>query len=84
MFNIDIINIFLKFHFVFRRHVQFKTDAYYGEGTGDILITNLDCAGFEVTIQSCYGFPNSEYPYNCFHDQDVGISCSDGKLIFPP
>uniref|UniRef100_A0A8W8NNA6 SRCR domain-containing protein n=3 Tax=Magallana gigas TaxID=29159 RepID=A0A8W8NNA6_MAGGI len=59
------------------RHVQFKTDAYYGEGSGDILITNLDCAGFEVTIQSCYGFPNSEYPYNCFHDQDVGISCSD-------
>lgn len=59
------------------RHVQFKTGAFYGEGSGEILITNLDCAGFEVTIQSCFGFPNSDYPYNCFHYQDVGISCSD-------
>ncbi|XP_048726961.2 uncharacterized protein LOC125645464 isoform X2 [Ostrea edulis] len=63
------------------RNVQAKTSAYYGQGTGRILLSNLQCNGNEISIQSC---PATKYPssYSCGHYEDVGISCSNDCPLF--
>lgn len=47
--------------------------AYFGEGTGLILVDNIFCTGNESTLFECFhlGIGNS----NCFHDEDVSILC---------
>ncbi|XP_062610599.1 scavenger receptor cysteine-rich type 1 protein M130-like, partial [Saccostrea cucullata] len=56
------------------RSVQAKTSAYYGSGSGPILLSNLRCNGDEPAIQSCSGTKN---PSSCGHYEDAGISCSN-------
>ncbi|XP_062591116.1 uncharacterized protein LOC134252644 [Saccostrea cucullata] len=56
------------------RSVQAKTSAYYGSGSGPILLSNLGCKGDEPAIQSCSGTKN---PGTCGHYEDAGISCSN-------
>ena len=49
----------------------------YGNGTGLIHITALDCLGSEEYIIEC--------KYNAFpitnHEHDVGVMCGQGKLV---
>jgi deleted-in-malignant-brain-tumors protein 1 len=56
--------------------VEEKSSAYYGSGSGDILLSNVDCNGKEASIQTCSA---SRYPGGCSHYEDVGISCSNGN-----
>ncbi|XP_069805684.1 scavenger receptor cysteine-rich type 1 protein M130-like [Dendropsophus ebraccatus] len=54
--------------------VNATTDAYYGEGTGDIWLDTVQCIGNEANIKSCeakkIGF------HNCVHSMDAGVICS--------
>ena len=50
-----------------------RFSAYYGKGSGPILLSHLYCNGSEKTLLECnrdmYG------TLSCTHDQDAGVSC---------
>ncbi|KAJ8036346.1 Deleted in malignant brain tumors 1 protein [Holothuria leucospilota] len=49
-------------------------NAYYGNGTGEILLSNVGCTGSEKELNEC----NFEYAieHNCSHNNDVGVRCT--------
>ena len=51
-------------------------DAYFGEGTGNIWLDNVNCDGNEKNIRSCnhkgWGV------YTCTHKDDAGVYCDRG------
>ena len=48
-----------------------RTNAFFGAGTGQILLDNVRCAGTEARLEDC--------PYitmhNCVHAEDAGVTC---------
>ena len=54
-----------------------QRSAFYGQGTGLIVLDNLECTGSELSLFSCrHSGINS---HNCDHSEDVGVTCM-GKL----
>ena len=54
--------------------------AAYGEGSGDILLTRVDCNGMERSIFEC---PHSGLSVpNCDHSEDAGVVCSPKGITF--
>ncbi|XP_055496661.1 neurotrypsin [Leucoraja erinacea] len=55
--------------------------AHFGEGSGPILLDDVQCTGNELSIDQC---PKSLWgEHNCGHKEDAGVSCnplSDGTL----
>ena len=53
-------------------------DAHFGETVGPIIWSNVNCVGWESSIQYCSkdSFPN----FNCSQRYTVGITCKDGQL----
>ncbi|XP_053388850.1 neurotrypsin-like [Mercenaria mercenaria] len=56
--------------------VGFKNQAFYGKGSGEIVISNLQCSGTEPDISNC----NTPYRWAsphafCKHDDDVSVQC---------
>ena len=54
-------------------------NAYFGEGTGAILLNHVNCVGNESSIFNCShnGIGNN----HCGHNDDVGVKCQQtGKL----
>ena len=49
------------------------TDAYYGQGTGPILLDNVMCTGEELYLTSCPN--NGLYVHDCVHAEDAGVRC---------
>ena len=47
--------------------------AYYGQGRGRIALDNLDCTGYESSIEYCNS--NGWWQHNCNHNEDVGVNC---------
>lgn len=49
--------------------------AHYGEGTGKILLSNIDCDGTERSLDECdqKAGPVS----NCEHSEDAGVQCNE-------
>lgn len=45
--------------------------AYFGQGTGTILMDDVACTGSEVTLRGCTHTSN----HNCGHSEDAGVSC---------
>lgn len=43
----------------------------YGEGTGEILLDDVQCHGTEMNIGHC----EFEALHNCQHSEDAGVSC---------
>ena len=47
--------------------------AAFGQGTGNIILDNLNCNGNESNIFDCPH--NGENVHNCGHDEDAGVFC---------
>ena len=64
----------------FGQAVAATRNAYYGEGSGEVWLDNLNCVGNESTIGECshrgWGI---EYCYR--HFEDAGVKCSSGNLL---
>ena len=55
------------------RHPMYHSQAYYGEGYGNITIDDLNCSGYETSIVNCASSP--WLTHNCGHNEDVGVDC---------
>ena len=55
-----------------------RGSAYFGQGSGSILLDNVQCTGNEVSIFSCSH--NSIGSHDCSHSEDAGVVCLEGDL----
>ncbi|XP_064424013.1 deleted in malignant brain tumors 1 protein-like [Latimeria chalumnae] len=56
-----------------------KSNAYFGEGTGPILLDEINCSGDEFNISACrnIGWGN----HDCGHNEDAGVICTGICLV---
>ena len=54
--------------------VNVRLYSFYGQGSGQIWLDNVNCVGTEITITNCshqgWGI------HNCFHALDAGVVCA--------
>ena len=61
-----------------------RVSAYFGEGSGLILLDNVNCNGRESSIFDCNQRKLGEH--DCTHNEDAGVVCagesSKGKFVY--
>lgn len=55
-----------------------RSNAYFGAGTGAIVLDNVQCTGSETTLLSCTSNPIGNH--NCVHSEDAGVECQPAAL----
>ncbi len=55
--------------------VKATREAHFGQGSGSILMGNVECSGSETALKDC-----SSQRFSCNHNEDAGVVCS-GKLL---
>ena len=56
-------------------------NAYFGRGTGNILLDSVGCTERESRLLDCSSSGVGVYRYYCGHDDDAGVRCN-GMLIY--
>ena len=51
------------------------SNAYYGSGTGPVLIDNVSCTGNEQFLANCTNNGVGVTSLSCGHDDDAGVQC---------
>lgn len=55
-----------------------RIEAFYGPGTGDIVLDDVDCLGTEASLLEC---PSAGWGVsNCGHGEDAGVKCKVGGI----
>ena len=56
-----------------------STHDHYGEGSGPVWMSGLDCTGIENSLSDCphTGFTTSSH---CDHNMDVGVACASNYI----
>ena len=66
--------------FTFHHHTTLDAEslsqARFGEGTGRIWLTSVQCTGSERALMNCIA--NSSATNSCTHAQDAGVRCQQG------
>lgn len=64
----------------FRQGAVARGSAYYGEGSGPILLDDVRCTGTETNLLMCSA--KDFGVNNCAHREDVGVKCQACKHLF--
>ncbi len=56
--------------------VKATHEAHFGQGSGPISMSDVDCSGSEPALNDC----SSQSAQYCDHNEDAGVVCS-GKLL---
>ena len=57
------------------------SNAYYGKGSGPILLDNVTCTGGELTLASCSHL-GIGVTRSCSHSEDAGVRCYQQGYIW--
>ena len=52
-----------------------RGSAYFGVGTGDIVLDDVACSGSETTLLEC----SATTSHNCGHSEDAGVTCGNSS-----
>ena len=73
MTNVGIIS------FYFTGATAVSSSSTFGQGSGSIILNDLQCTGLEYRLIDCV---HSVAVRSCSHSQDVGVICIAGKKHF--